>query len=222
MIRKVVLFLILVLGAASALPQPAPPRAGPLPLDPLTPAEETAAQRIAIQDSRVREIAGANPRAIVILFIAPKSGDQTEPAGRFAEVVLHNDAEGGGARVLVNVSGQSVVDVDRLTERNVPIGQSDIDLAASLALESAVVQRLLGGPETARTFRVARGPATTETLNENRIEGVSDRGIDPDDPCAIHRCVALFFRSQNRYILMNQVTVDLTARRVYVREGARP
>lgn len=196
----------------------APPPSGPRPLDPLTPAEQAAAERIALQDQRVRSFVGENGRPVVTLFIAPKHGDQTEPSGRFAEVIIHNDTDGGGARVLVNLSGQSVADMERLTERNVPIGQSDIDRAAALALESAPVRRLLGGDDAARSFHVAHGPATRETINENRIEGVSDRGIDPDDPCATHRCVALFFRSRNRYLAMNQVSVDLTARRVYVRE----
>jgi hypothetical protein len=222
MTRKFPLAVFIAFISFYAFAQGAPPQGGPLPLDPLTPAEQTAAQRIAVQDQRVRAIAGQSPRAVITLFIAPKRGDQTEPAGRFAEVVVHNDAEGGGARVLVNLGGQSVVDVVRLTERNVPIGPGDIDLAASLALESGVVQRLLGGPEAARTFHVALRAADRATMNDNRIEGVSDRGIDPDDPCSTHRCVALFFRSRNRYILMNQVSVDLTARRVYVREGAQP
>jgi hypothetical protein len=215
-----VIVAICAIGVLAQAPKTAPP-AAPLPLDPLTPEEVTAAQHIATQDQRVHAIAGDNPRVVVTLFIAPKRGDQTEPAGRFADIVLHNDQEGGGARALVSLSTSSVVDVIRLTERNVPIGQGDIEIAAGLALESAGIQRLLGGQEAARTFHVARGPANRQTMNENRIEGVSDRGVDPDDPCTTHRCVALFFRSQNRYVLANQI-VDLTTRRVYVTERARP
>lgn len=203
--------------ATGALAQTPPPAR--LPLDPLTPAEQERAQTIALSDERVRSIAGPNIRVIVTLFIAPKRGTQSEPEGRHAEVIVRNESEGGGAQVLVSLSGASVVDVVRLTERNVPIGPSDIELAAALALEQESVQRLLGGAEAASTFRVALRAATRETRNENRIEGVPARSPDPEDPCSIHRCVALFFRSQGRYIAMNQVTVDLTARRVYVREG---
>ena len=222
MTRHALSATLLCLMASGVFAQ-APPSA-PRPLDPLTPAEQATAEKIALQDQRVRSLTGENGRPVVTLFIAPKRSDQVEPAGRFAEVIIHNDGEGGGgARVLVSLSGQSVAEVERLTERNVPIGQSDIDRAAALAIESAPVRRLLGGDEAARSFRVAHGPATREAINENRIEGVSERGIDPEDPCSTHRCVALFFRSRNRYIAMNQVTVDLTARRVYVREeGGKP
>lgn len=212
--------LILVILSLDALGQPS----RPLPLDPLTPAEVASAQQIVTRDQRVSAIAGESPRVIVVQFIAPKSQERNaEPSGRFAEVVVHDDRQGGGARVLVNLGTSSVVDVVRLTERNVPIGPSDIELAASLALENNAVQRVLGGPEVARSFRVARRAATRETMNDNSIEGVSDRGIDPDDPCTTHRCVTLFFRTRGRYVAINQVTVDLTDRRVLVREqGVRP
>lgn len=219
MTRTSIAFILVTSMAAGALAQT--PRA-PLPLDPLTPAEVERAEQIATGNPRVREVAGPNLRPVVTSFIAPKRGAQSEPDGRFAEVVVHNETEGGGARVLVDLGAGAVVDVVRLTERYVPIGPNDIERAASLALESPAVHRLLGGAETARTFRVARGAATRATREENRIEGVPTRSPDPDDPCSRNRCVTLFFRSRNRYIAMNRVTVDLTARRVYVREGGRP
>jgi hypothetical protein len=219
--RSFALLLVLVL-AAGALAQAKPPTQQPLPLDPLTPAEVAAARQIVAKDDRVIAIAGENPRVVVVLFIAPKSRENGEASGRWADVVVHNDRENGGARVLVNLTAGSVADVVRLTERNVPIGPGDVEAAAALALESGSVQRILGGPEAARAFRVAHGAMTRETVNESRIEGVSDRGADPDDPCTTHRCVALFFRTRGRYIAINQVTVDLTERRVYVREGAQP
>jgi hypothetical protein len=218
--------IVVALFAVSALAQTvAPPPPAVLPLDPLTPAEVTSAQQIATRDQRVRNLAGDNPRVIVVQFIAAKRG-HPEPFGRWAEVIVHNDALGGGARVLVNLSGGSVADVVRVTERNVPIGVSDVELAAALALDNARVQQLLGGRIAARFFPVGRGAVTRERINENRIDGVHHRGVDPDDPCTIHRCVTLFFRQRGRYILMNQVTVDLTARQVMVREqatgGAQP
>jgi len=215
--RFLSLVLVAVL-AASAAGQTKTPAT----LDPLTPEEVAAARDIVSKSDRVTAIAGQNPRVILVQFISAKSREKGEAYGRWADVFVHNDKENGGARVLVNLTAGSVADVVRLTERNVPIGPGDVEAAAALALESGSVQRILGGPETARTFRVAQGVARRETANENRIEGVSDRGVDPDDPCTIHRCIALFFRTRGRYIAINQVTVDLTARRVYVREGAQP
>jgi hypothetical protein len=56
-------------------------------------------------------------------------------------------------------------------------------------------------------------------LNDNRVEGLRTLGSTPDDPCTRDRCVVLFFRTHNRYIAINQVTVDLTTRRVIVNRG---
>ncbi|HEX7830567.1 MAG TPA: hypothetical protein VF787_12980 [Thermoanaerobaculia bacterium] len=194
----------------------------PLPLDPLTPREVASAGDIAMKDQRVIAFAGEQPRVIYVHFISPKqSREDGEPTGRFAEVVVHNDRESGGARVLVDLGRGAVVDATRLTERNVPIGPSDIEMAATLARESSAVQRILGSADAARKFQVARR-GVARNLREDAIEGVADRGVDPDDPCTTHRCVTLFFRSGGQYIAINQVTVDLTARRVYTRgEGGR-
>lgn len=219
-----VLAAMLAIGAIAQTTQTKrPTAAGPLPLDPLTPEEVASAGQIAVKNERVVAIAGSSARVVVVQFIAPKRSQQSEPSGRNAEVIVHNDRENnGGARVLVDLSGGVVTDVVRLTERNVPIGPSDIEAAASLALQHQGVQRLLGGPEAARTFRVSRGPVVRSAIQENLVQGVSNRGVDPDDPCTIHRCVTLFFRSGGRYIAINQVNVDLSARRVDVREEVRP
>jgi len=226
MTRRFSFLLIVVLLAFGSLAQPRPPTpAGPLPLDPLTPAEVAAAQQIATKHERVVAVAGPSPRIVTVQFISVKASASggAEPNGRWADVIVHNDRDLGGARVLVNLSTNSVAEIVKLTERNVPIGQGDVETAASLAVENAAVQRLLGGADVARTFRAGNGPTPREALNQNRIQGVSDRGVDPDDPCTTHRCVALFFRTRGGYVATNQVTVDLTLRRVYVRgEGGRP
>jgi len=226
--RKILSAVILVCIVSGARAQ-APPRApapnrdnSPRPLDPLTPAEQQAAARIAMENSRVRGIAGASPRVVAVQFISVKRGEQTEPAGRWAEVFVHNESDGGGARVLVDLANASAADVISIPERKVPIGPSDIDAAASLALESATVRRILGGDAVARSFRAAHAPALREQSDQNRIEAVPLRGADPDDPCTLHRCVALFFRTRGHYVALNQVVVDLTARRVYTSEGGRP
>ncbi len=218
MLRRFVSTLVSFLClCAYAQPSP-PPTSRPLPLDPLTPAEVASAGEIVRKDQRVVAAAGDQPRVVLVQFIAPKLTSNAEPSGRFAEVVVHNDRAGGGARVLVNLGTSSVADVVRLTERNVPIGDSDVEMAASLALQSGEVQRLLGGPEAARRFSVSLRATNRDTALQNAIEGVSDRSWDPDDPCSTHRCVGLFFRSRGQYFASNQVTVDLTDRRVLVRQ----
>jgi hypothetical protein len=199
----------------------AAPGRPPLPLDPLTPADEALAQRLARDDAKVKEWA-PNGRLIYVQFISvkrpgPDGRVPDEPTNRYADVLLHNDEQKYGVRVLVDLTVSRVVDVLKVSEPLTDVGSSDVELAAGLALSNSTVLKLLG--PAARTFRVATTAINRETMNQNLILGVRTVGSSPDDRCTIHRCVVLFFRSNNRYLLMNQVTVDLTDRQVDV---ARP
>jgi len=186
-----------------------------LPLDPLTPAERAAGEEIARGNERVREfLAKGRTRTIYSEFIAPKLNRGDEPSGRYADVLFYRYEDDAGLRVLVDLAAHAVVDIAPVAGRSVPLTAAEVEEAARLALANADVVRLLG-PE-AGSFRPAFAPATRETINDNRIEGLRTLGGSPDDPCTRDRCVVLFFRTHNRYIAMNRVVVDLTAQRTLV------
>lgn len=208
-------FLLVFAGAAFAQ--------RPLPLDPLADEEIAKAEQIARGDGRVREIA-PNGRKITVQFISAKVPDANgriaaEPVDRFAQVLLHNDERKVGARALVNLSTGKVVDVVTVPENLVDLGDSDIEIAAGLALENPRVRELVGAAN--HRFHVPKGRLTREVMNDDIIMGVRTVGGAGLDPCTRDRCVVLFFRSAGRYIAMNQVTVDLTQRRVFV-TGRQP
>jgi len=198
----------------------------PMPLDPLTPDEVRVAQRVAAEDSRLREWGAGKSRLIYVQFISvkPPSAErqrQSEPSGRFAEVLLHIDPAGGGVRALVDLTAGRVIDAVRLPEQSVPIGQSDVELAAQIALADPAFRRLLG--EQATSFHVLTGPVTRESESGNLIEGLHTIGVGPADPCSTHRCVVLLFSSNGRYLFQEQqITVDLSARKLMLIQPPRP
>jgi len=199
------------------------PLAAPLPLDPLTAAERATAEQLARANGTVRQfLSTGRSRLIYADFISVKRDAKVpEPEGRFADVLFYRYDDDTGLRLLVDLSAGAVIDVARVGGRSVPLAAAEVEEAARLALASSDVVRLLG--ERAGSFRVASGPATSGQINDNRIEALRTLGSTPDDPCTRDRCVVLFFRSQNRYIALNQVVVDLTTSRVLVnRAGARP
>jgi len=212
--------ITLSVGAQDARTIPSPV-AGPLPLDPLMASERAAAEQIARANPTAKEFLTGRARLIYSDFIAVKRDPKvTDPVGRFADVLFYRYNDDTGLRLLVDLNAATVVDVTRVNGRSVPLAAGEIEEAARLALASSEVARLLG--ERAGSFRVATGAATREQINDNRIEALRTLGSTPDDPCTRDRCVVLFFRSQNRYIALNQVVVDLTTSRVLVnRAGGR-
>jgi hypothetical protein len=218
--RAVILYTTLFLAALRLDAQGAP-----LPLDPLTSQERELGGTIARANPTVREFVGAGrSRQINVDFIGVKTAGETDaqsdiPSRRHAEALFYNYDRDQGLRVLVDLTGQRVLDVVRVPGRSVPINRDEVALAARLALANARVVRLFSDRMPA--FRVATRPAARAELQLPRVEGLRIVEGRRSDPCYRHRCVMLFFRVANRYVQMNRVTVDLTTQRVLVRESER-
>lgn len=208
--------LLVCLLAATAFAQQRP-----LPLDPLTPEERTRAEEIARADGRVREIA-PNPEVDPerVQFTSAKVPDANgrvpaEPTNRYADVVVYDRERGAGARVLVDLTASRAINVIRLPDQLVPITSRDVELAAQIALRNDAMRERFGvaGAE----WSVAHGPVTRARRGRNLIEGVRLVGRSHDDPCTIHRCIALFFRPAALDVARRArgpVVVDLTAQRL--------
>lgn len=187
-------------------------------LDPLTPAEQALAERIARSDGRVKEVLGeAGVRLVSVIPVLLKADvpEKTNVAQRQVEVVLFQPQREVGARVIVNLRQNVAVAVNRLTGDQVPYTNDDLADAFQLALRDPEVVRVLG--PAAQTFRPRTGPPTTTAATpENVVEGLPVRSSDPNDPCSKHRCLWLMFRRGNDYLSQPSVTVDLTDKRVSV------
>ncbi len=217
--RRLAVFAVL-LTVVSGTARPQEP---PLPLDPLTEQERDIATRLVREDARVKEALGPGPtRLIYVDFIAIKSpADSNSPAEqpprRRVDALFYRYDKNIGIRALVDLERRAVVDVVRVSGNSVPINVEEVEEAARLARADPRVARLVG--ERLSQFRVATRSASADDLRADRIEGLRTLGTSPEDPCTRHRCVVLFFRSNNRYEFMNRVVVDLTSQKVQVREG---
>jgi len=214
-VRRTAMLALLVAATAS-------PQQRTLPLDPLTAQERESATALARADARVHELLGSGrSRQIYVDFIAAKPARETygsdQPPHRYADVLFYRYDGDLGVRALVDLQARAVTDVARVNGESVPINGEEIAEAGRLALADPGVARLFGGKIPA--FRVATRPATKQETNDNRIEGLRTLGASPNDPCYRHRCIALFFRTNNRYVYLNRVVVDLTSQRVTVSGG---
>src|SRR6266496_6256378 len=184
-------------------------------LDPLTADEESAAERIARSDNRVKNIFGEREVRLVsatpVLIKKGESPEKIDVHQRVIEVVLFRPEPEIGARVLVNLAQNSVANVERLDSRQVPFTPDDLNDAFQLAMRDPQVQKALGSE--AQSFHVqGQRNAPPADASENVVSGLPIRSSDPKDPCSKHRCLQLFFRRGTDFLSEPVVTVDLTAK----------
>jgi len=183
-------------------------------LDPLTPEEQAAAERLARSDARVKQLMGeGGVRLVSAVPVIIKQGDSPEKIDlhqRTVEVVLFRPEGEVGARVVVYLHQNQVANVQRLQPQQVPFTSDDLNDAFQLALRAPEVLKALG-PE-AQSFRPqSQRPEPEAAVPENEVTGLPVRSRDPKDPCYRHRCMQLLFRHGTDFLSMS-VDVDLTAK----------
>jgi hypothetical protein len=188
-------------------------------LDPLIGDEQALAERIARTDPRVKELlgeAGVRLVSATPVLIKTDAPEKTNVALRQIEVVLFRPQGEVGARVVVDLHQRGVVAVNRLAGDQVPYTNDDLLDAFQLALRDPEVLQALG--PAAQSFRIRpTSPAPPGLATpENTVGGLPVRSPDPNDPCSTHRCLRLTFRRGTDYLSHPIVTVDLTAKHVYV------
>jgi Cu2+-containing amine oxidase len=190
----------------------------PLPLDPLTSADRALAERIATEDSRVRELIGTGPHHLVsvdLLFLKPEKEESPAPVqaveiDRNAEVIFRREDE-SGVRAIVNLTKRTVTFVSRIESRQIPLTQEDIVEAARLAVENEELRHELG---TEQEGFAAAAKSSRGATGRYAVTGLRLFTQDEDDPCYKHRCVRLMFRRDQDYLVQPVVMVDLTTRQV--------
>jgi len=192
-------------------------------LDPLTAEEQGAAERIARNDPRVKQLMGEGAvRLVSAVPVILKQGEGPEKIDvhqRTVEVVLFRPEGEVGARVVVNLHQNQVANVQRLQPQQVPFTSDDLKDAFQLALRTPEVLKALG-PE-AQSFRPQNPrPEPEAAVPENEVTGLPVRSSDPKDPCYRHRCLQLLFRHGTDFLSMS-VDVDLTARHATLARGSR-
>jgi len=183
-------------------------------LDPLTPEEQEAAERIARGDAHVKQALGENGvrlvSAVPVIIKRGESPEKVDVHQRTIEVVLFRPEGEVGARVIVNLRQKEAADFQRLEARQVPFTSDDLNDAFQIALRSPEVLKVLG-PE-AQSFHVQISKTQPEAAPpQNEVTGLPVRSSDPKDPCYRHRCMQLHFRHGTDYLSL-AVDVDLTAK----------
>lgn len=203
------------------LPQQNPPPkklsapAKTLPLDPLAAEEKAAAERIAIEDGRVKELLGAARARLISVTLLALKGPKLEESPRlvrYAEVILLRSEGDWGVRAVVNLEKKTVEQVTRLEADRVPLNSDDLKDAFQLALREEELRKALGPAAESYQVQATRG---------NSVTGLRVRGRNASDLCFKHRCIQLFFRKGTAFLTQPSVLVDLTAKKVYL-ERSKP
>lgn len=206
-----VLLAALLVLAAQPLPAQAPneslrieERTDPA-LQPLSPAEIRQATRILQGDDRARTRLAADQRVRTV-YVERRVEDKGAPPGqRRADVVLYNYDTDETISAVVTLSPRQRIEQLTVIQGQPPgLGPEEVAEAQQLALADPAVQAELR----------AAGLAGRES--ELIITQIGVRTDDPDDPCATHRCVLLFFNTQDT-VLRLQPIVDLTTGEVQLR-----
>jgi Cu2+-containing amine oxidase len=192
-------------------------------LDPLTPQEIETAAEIASGDRNVKAALGTGRQRLVqVQFLALKrarmEGDiEHLRIGRHAAVLFYRYDGDQGIHVVVDLEKKTVVSVERIEGRAVPLSVDEITDAFGLAARDERVRALLGARLS--DFKVAN--LAEGVRPENRVEGLRVVATSPRDPCYRRRCIDLLFRTREGYIAGTTVTVDLTTQTVRAERMAR-
>ena len=192
-------------------------------LDPLTQDEQAAAERIARNDGRVKELLGANGvrlvHAIPVLIKQGEPPEKIDVHQRIIEVVLFRPEGEVGALVLVNLRQSQVSNLRRLQPTQVPFTRDDLNDAFQIALRTPDVVKALG-PQAQSFHPQSPEPEPEAAAQENEVTGLPVRSSDPKDPCYKHRCMELLFRHGTDFLSMS-VEVDLSAKHATLRRQSR-
>ncbi|MGH9198843.1 MAG: hypothetical protein ACRD1T_24335 [Acidimicrobiia bacterium] len=186
-------FLAIGLCSAPALAQQ--------PFDPLSSSEIELAKGVLLNDLRVRQSLGSNPRYVIINVERHNEDKSLVTGRRRADVMLYNYTTDETTTAVVNLAGTPAIDAIRVTkDMPPPLGAEEVETATQLALANSAVQSRLQSAGVA---------GSDPQLIVTHLFGRTD---DTSDPCSKNRCVLLFFNTESAFLF--SAAVDLTERRV--------
>jgi Cu2+-containing amine oxidase len=174
------------------------------PLDPLTPSEIEQATRILLGDARVYQAMGISPQYRIVNIERHEEDKGIAMTGaRRADAVMYNYTTDETISCVVNLGANPRVEAMKITKNlPSPLSPEEVDEAKQLALADPSVQARLGSAGIAEDSLI--------------ITHLLARAVQQDAACSTHRCLMLFFNTQEAVLDIN-VVVDLSAQRVFPR-----
>lgn len=187
-------------------------------LDPLNDAELAAAERLARDDARVREVLGAGRifvgtvrhRVVKPAREVPAAG--SPDVGRAATVLLYNPDTHRGARAIVDLREEAVTEVAAVPSEDVPSGEEELAAAWEIARTTLAVREVLGS--SVERYRPLASPDVGDEV-DLEVQALPVRHA-AGGPCAEGRCLSLLFRRGDQYLTGVEVVVDVRSRTVEV------
>jgi len=172
------------------------PGVHPAPLDPLSEREKEAVQDIAKADPEIQRLLGSPQelRVCSIEFIVPSLPEPGTPIKhqRVGRITLYNLTLNRGVAAIVDLVGKQVQEMQPLDQNHIPVAPDDIKQARGLLRTKPGLGVKLGGD--LKEFEL-----DTRVLHTN-AEG---------DPCSRERCLAVYFRRDDRYVSSFYAIVNL-------------
>ena len=167
------------------------------PLDPLTPEEKAAAEKLVRADPRARDLLGGSAKVVSIEPLVMKATG-ADDAVRHADLIFARPDTEFGARAIVRLTGTpAIVEFTRVDRRSIPSTEDDVQAAWKIALA-----------DPAYTRRLARD------VSGLKPEALRIYTEDRKDPCYSGRCFYLIVRDGDYYVSGASVTVDLATKRI--------
>lgn len=164
--------------------------------------EHKMASELAWRALREKRLQTDSPIYLILSEPVRVKDERGEEADRRLARVIHYRYEGDlGILTLVDLAQREVIEVETIPHLPLPLAEEEFEIATELALADERVQKELG-----------------EMADRVHTEALLIRAASEEDPLFGHRVVRLLFRVERDYLSEPIVEVDLTARKVTVRE----
>lgn len=189
---------------------------------PLTAQEKLAVEKATLADTRVRALVGPGQLRVLTSEIevdkaeaeAFLAGTSSAPPTRRVGVLVFNPKTNKAAHAWVASEKQRVLSLQSIDASDIPYSREDADRALTLAKASAAVRHAIG--DTLERFVIV------ESGGDARVpyaaQALPLRSMNPEDACAVHRCLDLIFRTEAGYLPV-RAHVDLTEGAAVVQKG---
>lgn len=216
------LFAVLVLASSAFAQNPVKSQPVARESPALSVQERFMMQNTVLSDARVQQIVGAGQVHVLLGDAQPDKyeeiaflkGESQKPPSHRVWATVFNPATNKAAEIFMSLEQNTVLRVQEIPAVDVPLMREDVEQALALAKASPDVRGAIGS--RIDQFVVADN-VTAQTISLAALS-LRVRGVDPNDPCTLDRCLDLLFKTDNGFLPL-RAAVDLTRQTVTVKNS---